>query len=278
MRARKSVHGKNGKVRYDYRHFMYGVNVPVRLRQKERKNLKFQATKNPLSDQRIEFFVSTSLVFRERFLERVDLMPVFRKKFGEGFEFDSYNEAFDEVTPTLSLSDFPDVECVLWCGGTNRNSASKDRVPTHAQDDNGHLKKVRKRTYGLWTPYNLLAHRISFRLFRGRMPSNGRVSSHLCHNPLCVNPKHITEETHRENILRSSAANRLHRYTTQELIEKGTLVYGFAGFQKVHGSKFESQVRRDYRKGMNLRQLQEKYNISRKIAGVITRRRTKNTR
>ena len=43
------------------------------------------------------------------------------------------------------------------------------------------------------------AHRFSWALHNGRWPAPGMVIMHSCDNPKCVNPKHLTEGTYREN-------------------------------------------------------------------------------
>jgi hypothetical protein len=45
------------------------------------------------------------------------------------------------------------------------------------------------------------AHRISYRLFRGRIPGSF-VIDHLCRNRRCVNPLHLEAVSNKENLLR----------------------------------------------------------------------------
>lgn len=45
------------------------------------------------------------------------------------------------------------------------------------------------------------SHRVSFEFFYGPIRA-GMVLDHLCRNPSCVNPKHLEQVTHRENIKR----------------------------------------------------------------------------
>jgi DNA-binding CsgD family transcriptional regulator len=45
------------------------------------------------------------------------------------------------------------------------------------------------------------AHAISFLLANGRMPLAGFIILHTCDNPTCVNPDHLREGTHIENML-----------------------------------------------------------------------------
>lgn len=46
------------------------------------------------------------------------------------------------------------------------------------------------------------AHRISYELFRGKIP-DGLYIDHLCRNRACVNPSHMETVTNRENIRRT---------------------------------------------------------------------------
>ena len=51
------------------------------------------------------------------------------------------------------------------------------------------------------------AHSVVYELAAGAVPP-GMVIRHLCHNPICVNPGHLTTGTQRENIGDSVAADR----------------------------------------------------------------------
>lgn len=59
------------------------------------------------------------------------------------------------------------------------------------------------------------AHRVSWVLANGRRPGNGKEICHRCDNPPCVNPEHLFEGTHRENV--------------HDMIHKGRAVYVVSG-------------------------------------------------
>lgn len=50
------------------------------------------------------------------------------------------------------------------------------------------------------------AHEFSYRFFVGPIPE-GLELDHLCHNPKCVNPKHLEPVTHQENMVRGLSFN-----------------------------------------------------------------------
>lgn len=45
----------------------------------------------------------------------------------------------------------------------------------------------------------LLAHRVAWQLFRGRLDENLEIL-HRCNNPSCVNPEHLEQATHLKNV------------------------------------------------------------------------------
>lgn len=53
------------------------------------------------------------------------------------------------------------------------------------------------------------AHRIAWWLHTGKHIQEGMECAHLCHNKACVNPSHLSEVTHSENMLQSARAKRL---------------------------------------------------------------------
>ena len=74
------------------------------------------------------------------------------------------------------------------------------------------MKSVTPAGYGFAnspgrTKHNEMAHRASFRVFRGEIPQ-GMVVAHSCDNPYCVNPSHLFLATHKENSQDMVAKNR----------------------------------------------------------------------
>ena len=68
-----------------------------------------------------------------------------------------------------------------------------------------------KRGYGVigqtQTRKILKAHRVSYELNKGAIPE-GMEIRHTCHNPGCVNPKHLIVGTHQENMIDMALSNR----------------------------------------------------------------------
>jgi hypothetical protein len=77
--------------------------------------------------------------------------------------------------------------CWLWTGRIEKTG----RAPGYGRFLVRHRSKWR----------NEWAHRVSYSLFNGPIPSR-HVIDHLCRNPRCVNPKHLDAVTQRENALR----------------------------------------------------------------------------
>lgn len=63
-------------------------------------------------------------------------------------------------------------------------------------------------TFGVATRHSVRAHRFSFALLIGRWPQKHVL--HNCDNPPCVNPSHLREGTHAEN-MRDSAVRKRHQ-------------------------------------------------------------------
>lgn len=78
-----------------------------------------------------------------------------------------------------------------------------------------------------------LAHRVLYEKLRGPV-KDGLELDHLCRNPACVNPDHLEEVTHRENILRgvgptAQNARKTHCPQGHEYNNENTRFYGKVG-------------------------------------------------
>jgi hypothetical protein len=74
--------------------------------------------------------------------------------------------------------------CILWIGTKNNKGYGMIGV-----------EKMAGRKHRM-----AYAHRIAWALVNGAIPA-GKVILHSCDNPLCVNPKHLTIGTYKENTL-----------------------------------------------------------------------------
>lgn len=78
-------------------------------------------------------------------------------------------------------------ECWIWIGGKTHDNYGK-----------------------FWFNKTMKAHKVSYLLFRGKIPNNLCVL-HLCDKPDCVNPKHLWLGTQLENIKDRDAKGRTHK-------------------------------------------------------------------
>lgn len=67
---------------------------------------------------------------------------------------------------------------------------------------------------------NKAAHRFSFEIHKGNI-DQGKVVMHICDNPICVNPEHLTLGTQKENLY--------------DAIKKGRLIPGLRGERDING-------------------------------------------
>lgn len=89
---------------------------------------------------------------------------------------------------TRSYEEDPETGCHVWTGPISNRGYGKLSV-----------------TQAGYKAENFSAHKASYELTRGRVPS-GLVLDHLCRNRICVNPDHLEVVTQRENTLRSPVA------------------------------------------------------------------------
>lgn len=90
--------------------------------------------------------------------------------------------------------------CWIWLGSCDVSGYGRVNLGAHRTHDG------QTRT--------MLAHRRSFELWRGAIPS-GLVLDHVfCDEPSCVNPWHLEPRTHRQNILRGRGATAMNARKT----------------------------------------------------------------
>lgn len=66
------------------------------------------------------------------------------------------------------------------------------------------------RTRDYETKKDILAHRLSYNIFKGSIPENKSIC-HSCDNPSCCNPEHLWIGSHRENMLDSNQKGRTYK-------------------------------------------------------------------
>ena len=100
---------------------------------------------------------------------------------------------------------------ILWCNPANPPARFWSRVDKRGANECWEWKgQLRWDGYGRfiigrkpqWT------HRYSWELHNGKkIPPNGHIL-HSCHNPACVNPKHLSLGTHKENMAQMQKEGR----------------------------------------------------------------------
>jgi hypothetical protein len=96
----------------------------------------------------------------------------------------------DRFWSNVLIADDP-WDCFEWQGDIKKNGYGDMRCSS----SNGKKK-------------HLLAHRVSFELWHKREITPGLVIAHLCDNRRCVNPCHLIEWTHEQNLADMTAKGR----------------------------------------------------------------------
>lgn len=106
----------------------------------------------------------------------------------------------------------------------------------------------------------MLAHRVAFELFNGRVPEG--ILLHSCDTPLCCNPAHLTEGTQAENLsdMRNKGRGVNPPHVPGEKCGKAKLTYEYV--KDIRAST------------LSQRQLATIYGVSQPTIGKILRRET----
>lgn len=88
-----------------------------------------------------------------------------------------------------------------------------ERVPNLGDDECWEFESRSLNRYGIIEDCGIqyLAHRVSLEIALGRPLLDGAVVMHSCDNPPCVNPRHLSEGSVKENTRDASAKGRLAR-------------------------------------------------------------------
>jgi hypothetical protein len=86
----------------------------------------------------------------------------------------------------------PNGDCWIWTGNRNHNNYGFLSWPDRCRDRSGH---------------NVMAHRTSFEFVKGVI-DEGLCILHSCDNPPCVNPAHLSADTHQKNLEEAKERNR----------------------------------------------------------------------
>lgn len=87
----------------------------------------------------------------------------------------NYAAVIEEIA--AALREIQEQNCWIWTGAKEKGNMGYGKLGPH------------------------VAHRLVYETLRSRVPK-GLELDHLCRNPLCVNPDHLSPVTHRENVLR----------------------------------------------------------------------------
>lgn len=101
-----------------------------------------------------------------------------------------------------------------------------------------------------------LAHRLSYRMFKGLIPKKLFVC-HTCDNPKCVNPEHLFIATHKENM--------------EDMVRKGRQVR-IQGSQRWNSKLTEKQVhhiKKLLSKGVGTRKIAREYGVHHSVIDGI---------
>lgn len=117
-----------------------------------------------------------------------------------------------------------------------------------------------RQGYGIFAgPNSARAHRASWELFRGPIPS-GAIICHHCDNPGCVNPAHLFLGTPKQN--------------TADMLRKGREAKGARhGLAKLTDQKVRD-IRRLHGAGVSQYDLADLFRVSQPAIGAIVRRKT----
>jgi len=151
----------------------------------------------------------------------------------------------------------------------------------------------RGKPYGhiFWNGRLEKAHRVAFAWFHGREITPGLEVMHTCDNPPCVNPAHLKEGTHRQNMLDGHAKGRVttviptpqsmakQRANTprgdQSPMKRPEVRQKFNGEANGNGKLTREQVREIRRlrseEGLTLTALGQRFGVNHSMIGFIVR-------
>jgi len=101
------------------------------------------------------------------------------------------------------------------------------------------------------------AHRVAWELKKGRPIPDGQCVLHHCDNPLCVNPDHLFDGTHADNVRDRDGKNRQAR--------------GVQHGQSKLTDDDVRQIRRDSADGMTQREIAKKFGVSQRAIFFVLR-------